>query len=136
MAIIYGPNGEAITPRALATHLPAVKPFNQQGEHIDELGDDYEVVQPFKWMDTPVLEMAMAEAKHALREHKLSTVKIEMQIQEYHSRDMLLVIVAAWAKAPGKATWQWNYVPVRFPIVGQLKANLVLSGRWKTSTRH
>ena len=137
MIRIYRADGTHYTPSMPATARPPHAPFNTvAGERVEGLGDDYVVVPASRWMDTPVIEMAFDRAKEALKKHRLAPMQAELLVQEYHSRDILLVLIAVWGKAPGKAAWQWHYVPVPFDITGETKVSLVLAGRWKSGTRH
>lgn len=137
MIRIFRPDGTSYSPTTPATVKPPHPPFDQiRGETFEGLGDDFVVVPPTRWMDTPVLDIAMDRAKKALTGYRLAPIQAEMLVQEYHSRDILLIVVAIWGKAPGKLAWQWHYVATPIEIKGETKVDLVLSGRWKTSTRH
>lgn len=116
---------------------PLYAPFNREtGETIEGLGHDYVVHPMADWMDTPVIAMAMERAVKAYKEHTIPQQMPEILIQAYHSTDKLVVVIAMWGKAPGRATWQWHYVTTVFDITGELKVQLVLAGRWRSSTRH
>jgi len=135
-AKLYRPDGTVYMP-AFKAGRPTCAPFDTvKGEVIGDLGQDYVVVQPHKWADTPVLDIAMARTKDAMKGYRLAPVQAEMLIQEYHAADKLVVVVAVWGKAPGKATWQWHFTTTVIDIKGRTKTDLVLTGRWKAGTRH
>lgn len=124
-------------PAFKATPRPLSAPFDfVRGEVIGDLGHDYVVTPAHRWADTPVLGLAMERAKTALNGYRLSDVQAELLVQEYHRDDKLVVVVAVWGKAPGKATWQWHYVTTALEVKGPTKAALVLAGRWKVSAKH
>lgn len=136
-AKIYRPDGSVYVPAYKATPRPSFAPFDFiNGERMGGLGDDYVVVPAVRWADTPVLDIAMARTKQAMAGYRLSDVQAEILIQEYYSQDLLLVLIAVWGKAPGRATWQWHYVATPIDIKGATKVDLVLAGRWKAQTKH
>lgn len=136
-ARLYRPDGTSYLPAFKAAVKPTHAPFDTvKGEVVGDLGNAYVVVSPTKWADTPVLDMAMARTKDAMKGYRLAPVQAEMLVQEYHAADQLAIVVAVWGKAPGKATWQWHYTTTVIEIKGRTKADMVLAGRWKAGTRH
>ena len=137
MVKLYRPDGTVHIPTQPSIAKPPYPPFDRtRGEKIGELGEDYVIVEPSKWADTPVLDLAWEQTRQALKGYRLASIEAEVLIQEYHARDELAVVFALWGKAAGKATWQWHYVPTVIEIKGETKALMVLAGRWKAGTRH
>lgn len=112
---------------------------HQAGETLDALGQDYVVVPLSKWADTPIWAEACRRADQVFRKASISTPIFSEQtvlVQEYHAQDRLAFIFAHFGRKAFQRTPNWLFYPCVVKLTPPLKAHLVLTGRWKSPTRH
>lgn len=115
-------------------------PFDRElGETIPALGANYVIVPTMKWRDTPIWYEACARAEKAFRKAGVSVPTFSDDttlVQEYHGDDRIVLVFAHFGRKAFQKAPNWLYVPIVVKLTPPLKAHLVLTGRWKTATRH
>lgn len=129
-------------PADVAAAFGPPPPFRPEGEVIGDLGTNYAVVPFGKWADTSLFEGAAAHAEEVLRkttiDPRVSFGPGTILCQEYYDSDRIVFIFAHWARPRrfGALAAQWCYCPIVLKLTAPLKAHMVLTGRWPSTTRH
>lgn len=127
----------------LGVEMPRTPPAinHVEGEEIGNLGREYTIVPLGKWADTAIFTQAAVQAHRVFRRSDTNVPNLKMDeqhilVQEYHHLDRIAFLFAAWGRKMGMRKWGWIYHPVVIKLSPQLKASLVLAGRWTTITKH
>jgi hypothetical protein len=135
MTILVDPNGQplvGVAPR------PTGAPFDKtNGEEIGDLGRNYVVAPLSKWANTPLMDAAVDRAMKVWARKATNTTIPKIQfdedtilIQEYHARDLLLILNAQWGRQMGMRNWGWLYFRYPLHLAPDLRAHLVMQRMW------
>jgi hypothetical protein len=104
------------------------------GEKLGDLGDDYVVVPPHKWADTPMWHKAASAAAAAfVKAGAMAPVRFDADavlVQEYHAIDTLVFVFARHIAG------QEYFHPVTIEFPPEAAAHLRLIGRWPKPAKH
>lgn len=135
MTLLVRPDG---SPLAGIAPRPTGAPFDRvNGEEIGDLGRNFVVAPLSKWANTPLLDVAMERAMRVWQRKATNTTIARLQfdedtilIQEYHDRDLLMIVNAQWGRQMGMRNWGWLYFRYPLHLAADLRAHLVMQRMW------